>query len=200
MRKPLMAVAIVVCVIMTVVGGLEPILQGWIFFVIALFCWRPSSSAAAAGSRPPVGGGHGLIAGSSGRATIAGRRPISRNSSTSRTRRGKCSDAESGQWLRPLERKADQVQCLSPAWRAVGARGGGRCHRCNTAVKYWAAGYELAQKAELNFLPESRAYPTHRRPSAYLAESVRLTDCWPVRAYLCRDVPVACSSVLHLSS
>ena len=37
MRKPLMAVAIVACLIMTVVGGLVPILQGWIFFVIALY-------------------------------------------------------------------------------------------------------------------------------------------------------------------
>jgi uncharacterized membrane protein YbaN (DUF454 family) len=37
MRKPLMAVAIVACLIMTVVGGLVPVLQGWIFFVIALY-------------------------------------------------------------------------------------------------------------------------------------------------------------------
>ena len=37
MRKPLMAVAIVACLMMTVVGGLVPILQGWIFFVIALY-------------------------------------------------------------------------------------------------------------------------------------------------------------------
>ena len=37
MRKPLMAVAIMACLIMTVVGGLVPILQGWIFFVIALY-------------------------------------------------------------------------------------------------------------------------------------------------------------------
>jgi len=35
MRKPLMALAIVACLIMSVVGGLLPILQGWIFFVIA---------------------------------------------------------------------------------------------------------------------------------------------------------------------
>ena len=41
MRKPLMAVAIVACLIMTVVGGLLPLLQGWIFFVIAFICWRP---------------------------------------------------------------------------------------------------------------------------------------------------------------
>ena len=32
-----MAVAIVSCLIMSVVGGLLPILQGWIFFVIALY-------------------------------------------------------------------------------------------------------------------------------------------------------------------
>jgi uncharacterized membrane protein YbaN (DUF454 family) len=37
MRKPLMAIAIVACLIMSVVGGLIPILQGWIFFVIALY-------------------------------------------------------------------------------------------------------------------------------------------------------------------
>lgn len=37
MRKPLMAVAIVACLIMSLVGGLLPILQGWIFFVIALY-------------------------------------------------------------------------------------------------------------------------------------------------------------------
>jgi uncharacterized membrane protein YbaN (DUF454 family) len=36
-RKPLMAVAIVCCLVMSVVGGLLPILQGWIFFVIALY-------------------------------------------------------------------------------------------------------------------------------------------------------------------
>ncbi len=37
MRKPLMAIAIVACLIMSVVGGLLPILQGWIFLVIALY-------------------------------------------------------------------------------------------------------------------------------------------------------------------
>ena len=37
MRKPLMAVAIVACLIMTLVGGLVPILQGWIFFILALY-------------------------------------------------------------------------------------------------------------------------------------------------------------------
>ena len=36
-RKPLMALAIVACLVMAVVGGLLPILQGWIFFVIALY-------------------------------------------------------------------------------------------------------------------------------------------------------------------
>jgi uncharacterized membrane protein YbaN (DUF454 family) len=36
-RKPLMALAIVACLILSVVGGLLPILQGWIFFVIALY-------------------------------------------------------------------------------------------------------------------------------------------------------------------
>jgi uncharacterized membrane protein YbaN (DUF454 family) len=37
MRKALMAVAIAACLVMTVVGGLLPFLQGWIFFVIALY-------------------------------------------------------------------------------------------------------------------------------------------------------------------
>jgi uncharacterized membrane protein YbaN (DUF454 family) len=37
MRKPLMALAIAGCLVMTVVGGLLPILQGWIFFVLALY-------------------------------------------------------------------------------------------------------------------------------------------------------------------
>ena len=37
MRKPLVVVAIVACLIMSVIGGLVPILQGWIFFVLALY-------------------------------------------------------------------------------------------------------------------------------------------------------------------
>ncbi len=37
MRKPLMALLIGGCLIMSLVGGLIPILQGWIFFVIALY-------------------------------------------------------------------------------------------------------------------------------------------------------------------
>ncbi len=37
MRKPLMAQLIVLCLIMSVVGGLLPVLQGWIFFVLALY-------------------------------------------------------------------------------------------------------------------------------------------------------------------
>jgi uncharacterized membrane protein YbaN (DUF454 family) len=37
MRKPLMALAIAGCLIMSVVGGLLPILQGWIFFVLAIY-------------------------------------------------------------------------------------------------------------------------------------------------------------------
>ncbi|HMI44112.1 MAG TPA: hypothetical protein VK516_10830 [Gemmatimonadaceae bacterium] len=70
-----MAIAIVACLIMTVVGGLMPILQGWIFFVIALYLLATEFESAG-GSRPPVGAGHGLIAGSSGRATIVGLRAI----------------------------------------------------------------------------------------------------------------------------
>ena len=37
MRKPLMALAIAGCLVMSVVGGLLPILQGWIFFVLGLY-------------------------------------------------------------------------------------------------------------------------------------------------------------------
>jgi len=37
MRKPLMGLAIVALLILTVVGSLLPILQGWIFFVLALY-------------------------------------------------------------------------------------------------------------------------------------------------------------------
>ncbi|MBU8872395.1 hypothetical protein KQ910_01410 [Reyranella sp. MMS21-HV4-11] len=37
MRQPLMALAIMACLAMSVVGGFIPILQGWIFFVIALY-------------------------------------------------------------------------------------------------------------------------------------------------------------------
>ena len=37
MRKPLMALAILACLVMSVIGGLLPFLQGWIFFVLALY-------------------------------------------------------------------------------------------------------------------------------------------------------------------
>jgi uncharacterized membrane protein YbaN (DUF454 family) len=37
MRKPLMALLIVVLLVLTVLGGLLPLLQGWIFFVLALY-------------------------------------------------------------------------------------------------------------------------------------------------------------------
>ena len=37
MRKPLMILAIAACLVMTVVGGLLPFLQGWIFFVFGLY-------------------------------------------------------------------------------------------------------------------------------------------------------------------
>jgi hypothetical protein len=37
MRKPLMALAIVVLLALAAIGGLLPILQGWIFFVLALY-------------------------------------------------------------------------------------------------------------------------------------------------------------------
>ena len=37
MRKLLMVLAIAACLVMSVIGGFVPILQGWIFFVIALY-------------------------------------------------------------------------------------------------------------------------------------------------------------------
>ena len=37
MRKLVAALAIAACLVMAVVGGLLPILQGWIFFVVALY-------------------------------------------------------------------------------------------------------------------------------------------------------------------
>jgi hypothetical protein len=37
MRKLVAALAIAACLVMSVVGGLLPILQGWIFFVVALY-------------------------------------------------------------------------------------------------------------------------------------------------------------------
>lgn len=37
MRKPLMILTIAACMIMAVVGGLLPILQGWIFFVLGIY-------------------------------------------------------------------------------------------------------------------------------------------------------------------
>jgi uncharacterized membrane protein YbaN (DUF454 family) len=37
MRKPLMALAILACLVMSLIGGLLPFLQGWIFFVLALY-------------------------------------------------------------------------------------------------------------------------------------------------------------------
>ncbi len=37
MRKPLMALAIAALLVLTVIGGVLPFLQGWIFFVIALY-------------------------------------------------------------------------------------------------------------------------------------------------------------------
>ena len=37
MRKPLMVLLIVVLLALSLLGGLLPILQGWIFFVLALY-------------------------------------------------------------------------------------------------------------------------------------------------------------------
>ena len=37
MRKPLMALLIALCLMAAMIGSLLPILQGWIFFVLALY-------------------------------------------------------------------------------------------------------------------------------------------------------------------
>jgi uncharacterized membrane protein YbaN (DUF454 family) len=37
MRKPLMVLAIIACLVLAVVGAVLPILQGWIFLVLALY-------------------------------------------------------------------------------------------------------------------------------------------------------------------
>ena len=45
MRKPLMVVAIGVLLVLAVLGGLLPILQGWIFFVLALYLFATEFEA-----------------------------------------------------------------------------------------------------------------------------------------------------------
>ena len=45
MRKPLMVIAIVALLALTVVGGLLPFLQGWIFFVLALYLFATEFQA-----------------------------------------------------------------------------------------------------------------------------------------------------------
>jgi uncharacterized membrane protein YbaN (DUF454 family) len=44
-RKPLMVLLIAVLLVLTVVGGLIPILQGWIFFVLALYLFATEFDA-----------------------------------------------------------------------------------------------------------------------------------------------------------
>lgn len=45
-RKPLMMALGFLCLIMSVIGGLLPVLQGWIFFVIALYIFAQESETA----------------------------------------------------------------------------------------------------------------------------------------------------------
>jgi hypothetical protein len=45
MRKPLMVLAIGVLLALSVLGGLLPILQGWIFFVLALYLFATEFDA-----------------------------------------------------------------------------------------------------------------------------------------------------------
>jgi hypothetical protein len=74
MRKPLMVVAIIACLIMSMVGGLIRLLQGWFFFVIALYLLATEFETGRRGSRPLAVVGPGSTAGSRGRATTDGRR------------------------------------------------------------------------------------------------------------------------------
>ena len=39
MRKPLMVLAIVACLVLAAIGALLPVLQGWVFFVLALYLY-----------------------------------------------------------------------------------------------------------------------------------------------------------------
>ena len=80
MRKPLMVLAIVACLILSVVGGLLPILQGWIFFVLALYLLATEfeSGRRWVKARPPPLAR--LVRWIVGPATTTGRRAISRNS------------------------------------------------------------------------------------------------------------------------
>ena len=76
MRKP-DGPAIVVLLALTVLGGLLPILQGWIFFVLALYVLRHRvRDRPRSGSSAPAGAGPLCRAGSPPPAIIAGRRAI----------------------------------------------------------------------------------------------------------------------------
>ncbi len=60
MRKPLMAMAIAACLVMSVVGGLLPILQGWIFFVLALYLLATEFETGRLWVKRPVAAGRWL--------------------------------------------------------------------------------------------------------------------------------------------
>ncbi len=80
MRKPLMALAIAGCFVMSVVGGLVPILQGWIFFVLGLYLLATEFETGRLWVKRLPRAGRSCTAGSCRRATINGRRGTSRSS------------------------------------------------------------------------------------------------------------------------
>ena len=49
MRKPLMVLLIAALLVLTVIGGLLPFLQGWIFFVLALYVFATEFETGRAG-------------------------------------------------------------------------------------------------------------------------------------------------------
>ena len=69
-----MALAIVACLVMSVVGGLLPFLQGWIFFVFALYLFATEFETGRKWVRRARRRWPASRAGSARPATIAGRR------------------------------------------------------------------------------------------------------------------------------
>ena len=83
MRKPLMALAIMALLVLTVLGGLLPFLQGWIFFVLALYLLATEfETGRVMVSSAPAAAGPSCRAGSPPPAPIAGRPAISASSTT----------------------------------------------------------------------------------------------------------------------
>ena len=82
MRKPLMMLAIIACLVISVIGSLLPILQGWIFFVIALYLLATEFKTGRQWVTWRVGGGRLSTAGSARRGIINGHRATSGNSTS----------------------------------------------------------------------------------------------------------------------